>query len=586
MNIAQRLVDYAQKEPDAIAIVEPIPKKFPSKIRKYRTITFAELDRDSDKIAISLARSGVKPEMRIALMVQQGIDFISLVFGLLKSGTTLVLIDPGMGMKPMLQCLDEVQLDGFAAISKVHAVRCVLQRFGRFSQAKQNLTVGCRWFWGGLSLTEIRRREYSGPIMVPRGSNDPSAIIFTSGSTGIAKGVLFTHGIFQTQVDEIQSRLKIQPGSVDLAGFPFFGLFNAAMGVTAVIPDMDSTRPANVDPRNILEAVRDWKINQSFGSPALWKQVVEYCENSPKNGLRVDERYNAGITYCGTSVEFSEQNSEARDSLSSLRQVVSAGAPVSAKLLKRLKRILHPDAEIFTPYGATEALPVAMNCATEILDETVRATDVGSGICVGTRFGTVRWKIIEISDNPIQHLEQAKECAVGEIGELVVCGPQVTTQYVTRTEANASAKMRDADGNIWHRMGDVGYLDEKDRFWFCGRKAHRVETAHGTLFSIPCEAIFNQHPKVFRSALVGIPGSAGVSTTPSDAKEPAIFIELEPGIRQSDELMQELKVLGAENSLTQRIKRILFHPSFPVDVRHNAKINREKLAKDAARFSF
>jgi len=478
--------------------------------------------------------------------VQQGIDFISLVFGLLKSGATLVLIDPGMGMKPMLQCLDEVKLDGFAAISKVHAVRFVLQRLGRFPQAKQNLTVGRRWFWGGLSLAEIRKREYPGPVMVSRESGDPSAVIFTSGSTGIAKGVLFTHGIFQTQVDEIQNRLGIQPGSVDLAGFPFFGLFNAAMGVTAVIPDMDSTRPASVDPRNVLEAVRDWKVNQSFGSPALWNRVIEFCEQNPGE----------------------------RESLSTLRRVISAGAPISAKMLDRLKRILHNDAEIYTPYGATEALPVAMISATEILGETVQKTNVGGGICVGTSFGTVRWKVIDISDDPIEHLEQAKECPIGEIGELAVCGPQVTTQYVTRIEANAFAKMRDAAGNIWHRMGDVGYLDEKGRFWFCGRKAHRVETAEGTLFSIPCEAIFNQHPKVFRSALVGI--------SDEKWKEPAMFIELIPGVEPSDELLQELQSLALANPLTQTIKRIWFHPGFPVDVRHNAKINREKLAEKGA----
>ncbi|MCL2304020.1 MAG: fatty acid CoA ligase family protein [Planctomycetaceae bacterium] len=550
MNIAHRLVDYAKRQPNAVAIIEPVPKSSPADKRKYRTISFAELDRDSDRIAAAYVRSGLQPGMRIALMVQQGLDFISLVFGLLKSGATLVLIDPGMGMKPMLKCLDEVRLDGFAAISKVHALRFVLQRLGRFSHAKQNLTVGRRWFWCGLSLAEIRKREYFGPVMIPRDSGDPSAIIFTSGSTGIAKGVLFTHGIFQTQVEEIQRRLGIEPGSVDLAGFPFFGLFNAAMGVTAVIPDMDSTRPASVDPRNILEAVRDWNINQSFGSPALWNRVVEFCERNP------DET----------------------GSLSTLRRVISAGAPISAKLLDRLKRILHVDAEIFTPYGATEALPVAMISATEILGETVRKTETGGGICVGTSFGTVRWKTIAISDEPIERLEQARECGVGEIGELAVCGPQVTTQYVTRTEANAFAKMRDADGTIWHRMGDVGYLDEKGRFWFCGRKAHRVETADGTLFSIPCEAIFNQHPKVFRSALVGI--------SVAKLKEPAIFIELKPGVEPSDELLQELKSLAKANPLTQRIERIRFHPGFPVDVRHNAKINREQLAEEGRERKF
>ena len=79
----------------------------------------------------------------------------------------------------------------------------------------------------------------------------------------------------------------------------------------------------------------------------------------------------------------------------------------------------------------------------------------------------------------------------------------MTREYVTRTEANALAKIADGP-RVWHRMGDVGYLDEQGRFWFCGRMAHRVQTAAGPMFTIPCEAIFNQHPAIYRSALVGV----------------------------------------------------------------------------------
>ena len=123
--------------------------------------------------------------------------------------------------------------------------------------------------------------------------------------------------------------------------------------------------------------------------------------------------------------------------------------------------------------------------------------------------------------------------------------------------------------------GDVGYLDERDRIWFCGRKADRVRTAQGTLFTVPCEAIFNQHPDVYRSALVGI-GPAG-------HQRPVIVIEPYPNkfpafadatARFTDELLR----LGAANPLTAGITSVLFHRAFPVDVRHNVKISRDKLA--------
>ena len=544
-NIAKRLAEFAQSQPQAVAIVEPIPKHSSSETRKYKTITFAELDQDSDRIADALIKSGVQPNMRIALMVKQGIDFISLVFGMFKAGATLVLIDPGMGLRQMIQCLSEVDLDGFAAISKVHAVRSFLQ-FRYFPNAKYNLTVGHRWFWDGLVLNEIRKHPHPGSIIVERTEDDSSAIIFTSGSTGVAKGVLFTHGIFQTQIDNIQNRFEIKPGTIDLACFPFFGLFNAAMGVTAVIPDMDSTKPSRVNPENILEAIRDWNITQSFGSPALWNRVINYCEKTGKN-------------------------------LFPLMRVVSAGAPISPKMLAKLKKLIPEDGNIYTPYGATEALPVALISANEVLNETVQKTNEGGGICVGTKFDTITWKVIEITDEPIETVENAAQCHTGKIGELIVSGPQVTTKYVTRIEANLYAKLLDSKGQTWHRMGDVGYLDEKDRFWFCGRKSHRVETVNGPLYTIPCEAIFNQHEKVARSALVGI------STENGSFKEPVVFIELCPDKIPQNQLehaalVRELESLALSNPITKNINRFMFSSAFPVDVRHNAKINREKLA--------
>jgi acyl-CoA synthetase (AMP-forming)/AMP-acid ligase II len=172
---------------------------------------------------------------------------------------------------------------------------------------------------------------------------------------------------------------------------------------------------------------------------------------------------------------------------------------------------------------------------------------------------------------------RAGDCVAG-IGELLVTGRQVTKEYVNRPEANAAAKIRDHEGNVWHRMGDVGYLDEQDRFWFCGRKAHRVVTAERTYFSIPCEAIFNRHPKVYRSALANSPQSP----TRKQGK-PRMFIEPLPehfpkNRAECEQLLGELRELGQSSPLTESITEIRLLRSFPVDVRHNVKINRELLA--------
>lgn len=554
LNVAHRLSEMAALLPDNIAIAEPeFEKKFlfwGKKARRdrngkriYKTVTFRELDQDSSRIAREMANSGLKPGMKIALMVRQGIDFITLVFALYKAGAVLILIDPGMRINRMLHCLREARPNGFAAISAVHAARLFLKKW--FPSAKFNLTVGKRFFWGGLSLAKIRKKPLGEPFMVQTKPEDPAAVIFTSGSTGPAKGVLYSHRIFDTQVEQVAERYQIKPGEVDLAGFPFFGLFNAAMGTTAVIPDMDPTHPALIDPKLFLEAADDWKISQSFGSPALWNRVLDYC-------LAHHRR------------------------IETLKRAISAGAPINFALLEKFLKCINPEGEAFTPYGATESLPVASIGAREVLSQTAEKTKKGGGICVGKRFAKIEWCVIPISDRPIEKLADVKPLPLGEIGELAVCGPQVTKRYVTRLEANSVAKMTDDQGRIWHRIGDVGYLDDQDRFWFCGRKAHRVETRDKTFFSIPCEYIAVGHPKIFRAALVGIPDGLG-------KKFPVLLVEpfkdqFPKSDREKVQLENEVLALTRQSDITKQIDKIIVWPSFPVDVRHNAKINRELLA--------
>jgi acyl-CoA synthetase (AMP-forming)/AMP-acid ligase II len=463
------------------------------------------------------------------------------VFALFKTGAITVLNDPGMGRRSLLQCLEEVDPDGFVAIPAVQAVRSLMM--GRFRRAKLNVTVGRRWFWGGTTLRQLREKSSAGFEPAATSADDPAAIIFTTGSTGVPKGVLYRHGNFDRQVTEIRDFYGIQPGEIDLSGFPLFALFNSAMGVTTVLPKMDFTRPADVVPRNLIAAIHDWQCTQAFGSPALWNHVAPDCE---KHQIK----------------------------LSSLRRVLSAGAPVPSHVLARVKQIIHPEGEIHTPYGATEALPVASISASEVLGETAEQSRQGAGTCVGRKFPGIEWKVIRIADEPIATIEQAEELPRGEIGELIVRGEVVTRQYVTRLEANALHKIADPAGQ-WHRMGDVGYFDEAGRFWFCGRKAHRVTTTRGTLFTIPCEAIINTHPRVYRSALVGI-GEAG-------SQRPVVIVETWPDQRVASDddraqLLAEVRSLSLSNKLTAAIDDYLHHPKFPVDIRHNAKIFREQLA--------
>lgn len=545
-NVARRLSIMAAAQPEAVAVVEPLGRGSDGR-RRYRHVTFRELDDDSERLARGILAAGAKQGTRLALLVRPGVDFISLTFALFKSGTVAVLIDPGMGRRSMINCLAEVEPEGFVAIPAAQAVRSLLPH--RFPKAKINVTVGRRWWWRGTTLHKLRSRSWDEITLPNMSHDDPAAIIFTTGSTGAPKGVLFSHGNFDAQVDQIRDFYGIAPGEIDMPCFPLFGLFNCAMGSTAVIPDMDPSRPAQVDPRNIIEAAADWKVTQSFGSPAIWDRVSRYCETTGER-------------------------------MPTIRRVMSAGAPIPADVLRRTMACIHPDGEVHTPYGATESLPVASNSATEVLGlarndgGTAAKTRQGAGVCVGRRFAGIRWKIIRIVDGPIRSIDEIEELPRGEIGEIIVNGPQVTRAYVTRLEANALSKIADAS-SVWHRIGDSGYLDAEDRFWFCGRVTHRVLTPGGPMYPMRCEAIFNCHPAVRRSALVGV-GPAG-------RQRPIIILELHQDSRsnnreEQESLLNEIRELGAANPLTVGISDFLIHPSFPVDIRHNAKIFREKLA--------
>jgi olefin beta-lactone synthetase len=548
----------ARLMPEAVAVVEPLG--YGPDGRQYRQLTFRELDEQSDRIAGGLARLGVVRGTRLALLVRPGIDFVTLTLALFKAGAVTILIDPGMGRRSLIGCLEEVEPQGFVAIPPVHAARILLRQ--RFSKAHLNVTVGRRWFWGGPTLDQLRRGPRAEPAAVTAG--DPAAIIFTTGSTGPSKGVLYRHGNFASQIDQLRDFYGAKVGEIDLSGFPLFGLFNCALGITTVIPDMDPSRPAQVDPAKIVEAVEDWQVTQTFGSPAIWDRVGRYCE---AKGVR----------------------------LATVRRVLSAGAPVPAEVLARMKGCIHPEGDIHTPYGATEALPVASIAASEVLAETAARTRQGAGVCVGRRFPGVRWRVMRIVDGPISSMAEAEDLPAGQIGELVVTGPAVTREYVNRPEANRLGKIADGDV-VWHRMGDAGYLDAQERFWFCGRLAHRVTTAAGPMYPVQCEAVFNQHPAVKRSALVGV-GPAGAQrpvliVEPHDKRaftssgQPCVAFRSAKGdknCRAAAQLVAELRGLARANPLTATIDAFLIHGPFPVDIRHNVKISREKLAAWAKR---
>jgi acyl-CoA synthetase (AMP-forming)/AMP-acid ligase II len=527
----------------------------------YLTLTFAELDAEVSAWHARLAAAGVQRGDRTLVMVRQGLPLIASAFALFRLGAVPVVIDPGMGLKSFLACVARSRPRALVGIPFARLVSHVFRK--NFSTvalrvpAPNSLTAR-------LTSSGSPHSTLNSQLAAVTAASDLAAILFTSGSTGAPKGVCYEHGMFDAQVRLIRDTYGIKPGEIDLPMLPIFALFNPALGMTTIVPEIDPRRPAAVDPEKIVRAIQQERVTNSFGSPTLWKKIGDHC-----------------LAH--------------RLQLPTLRRVLCAGAPVPAALWRSSQQFL-PRGQLHSPYGATEALPVASVSADDI------ASARGTGACVGTAVREIEIKIIAITDTPIATLADTRALPRGEIGEIIVRGPVVTKLYDAQPEATALAKIQvtsdksqepgtaasslatghlplatsaSPSAAVWHRMGDCGYVDADGQLWFCGRKAERVETAGGTLHTEPCERVFRAHKLGLRCALIGL--------GPRGEQRPAIVLELNlPDSRACRALARELRELAMNHEATAGITTFYFHPRFPVDVRHNAKIHRLALAKWAA----
>ncbi len=535
-NVARHLRIAATDRPEGLATKSPA-KFGPKGEVTHEVRTFRQLDQESDAAADHLAKAGITVGTRVLLAVRPGHDLIVGMFGLLKLGAIPVAIDPGMGWSAFLGCVARSRPAVLVGIRSA----TLLSRlpFAAFRTIRRRVTVGDPAWRRTLAATSVQPRPLA--EVTP---DTLAAILFTSGSTGAPKGVCYTHGMFDAQIELVRSTYGIRPGETDMAMLPLFALFNPALGTTTVTPLLDPSRPLAADPAPLVAALISEKVTCSFGSPAIWSKVADHCE---ANGLRLPD----------------------------LRRLLIAGAPVSGELLAKLRAIA-PHCATHTPYGATECLPVTTITADELLGEARQLALRGHGTCVGRPVSGVEIRVIRETDGPIANLSDAIACAHGEIGEIIATGPSVTREYDGLPEATRLAKIADG-ARVWHRMGDLGALDASGRLFFFGRRAEKVRTADGDLPTESLEPAFRQHPQAFRCALIGI-GDAPTQT-------PALVVEPRAGHFPETEaartrFIQELRELATINPQAAQVRHIVFQRALPVDVRHNAKIHRLQLAKE------
>ncbi len=534
-NVSELVRAQARRAPEQVALIEAARGG-------WRTTRYAQLERRIDLIAHAVLRAGLARGDRVLVFVKPGAEWVALLFALMRAGAVPALIDPAMGRAGVLACVQRIAPRGFVGTTAA----CLLKLFmgDAFRSVDVTLTTD-RLALGGTPLNKIIDEDEGAFETAPTFSDEPAAILFTSGSTGPAKGVVYTHAMCMAQTAALRELYGMREGDVDVACFAPFALFGPALGLTTVLPRIDFSRPARAEPEEVVLAIQAHRAVQCFGSPAIWRRVAPWCARS---GVK----------------------------LSGLERLMIAGAPVHPGMIEACRSML-PDGDVHTPYGATEALPVSSASGAEILAQRERSAR-GAGNFVGRPGPGCEARVIAISDEPIPIWREELLVALGELGELIVSGPQVTREYAFEPGHTAASKIRQGE-RTWHRMGDLVRMDESGAIWFQGRKSHRLETELGVFGPVAVENVFRAHASVARCALVGL-GERG-------RERPVLVVEPHQDAwpasqAHRDALAAQIRSVGADHPLGARVEHVLFQRALPVDVRHNAKIDRGALKLWAA----
>lgn len=543
-NIADIVLDVARTDPNRIAVIEPDGVESSGK-RKYKRYTYAQLSADIESVAPGLREIGVAEGTRIVCMTPPSYETAVLDFALQRVGATTMWIDPGVGYVKVGERLRSVSPEAFAGPALAHLGRMTFGWGPRF--LKKAIVVGQPPLPGAYSLASLKRTAPSSPPKPKVTPDDPTVILFTTGSTGPAKPAYYPHRSFTALCRIVHESWRFEPGKppVDISLFPAFFFIPITAGGTLVVPPINFAResPAKANPKAILEVINDCGVESAFASPVLLENIANYAI---EHGIKTP----------------------------TFRRAIGGGAPIIKRVKERLLAMMGPDGAAFSNYGASEAMPSTEMDGRETVSETWERTENGEGLCIGRPFTGVEIKIVRMSDGVVEKLSDTDEMPNGEIGEILVRGPHVSPRYYLDDASTRKNKIYGPNGEIWHRLGDAGHLDEKGRVWYCGRVSQRVKAKEAPLFSLNCEPIFDSHPAVRRSGLVGVPNGDGTDL-------PVICVELEPTTPSSqvDAIRTELLALAGKHRTTTPIKHVLFPKALPVDPRHNSKIERPALAR-------
>ncbi|MBI4868705.1 MAG: AMP-binding protein [Candidatus Wallbacteria bacterium] len=515
---------------DVPALIEPLGAEGGGV--HHRVVSYRQLFEEVDRLADALLQVGIGPGDRVLLMVPMSVELYTAILAVLRIGAVVLFIDPADGIHHLDRTAASMAPKAFIAVPRAHVFRLLSGAIRRIPIQVSTWPTFLGWT---MPWSELLARGRPGVQTAPVLPTDPAMISFTSGSSGTPKGVCRSHRDLRAIFAMLCGHEGKRQLGVNLCGFPVLPLDDLSAGRSCLLPRAEPGKLALARPTDLADQLRQFPPTLISLPPGLLRGLVDHC-------AATKERF------------------------PTLRHVFTGGGVVPISLV-RDARAAFPDSEFHILYGSTEAEPVSMIDAPEILAETAARTEAGEGMCVGRIAPDTRVLVVEQTDGPLESLHPATG-----IGEIFVSGGHVNRAYFNDPVQTRLHKFQDSSGDWWHRMGDLGWMDSQGRLWLVGRASNQVRTPEKLLHPVKVEPVFDALPGVRKSALVGVPVViAGIPQTAA-----ALLVELAPAHPDPaaviEEIRRTIRVLELPIRVVRTCERILY------DRRIGAKIQYAALA--------
>ncbi len=502
-------------------------------------ITYKDFALRINSFAQGLLDIGIKPGERVIIFLPMSLDMYTAMFAVQRIGAIAVFLDSwarSHHLGASAECVEPKAMISFK------------MAFELVDQVPQFASMPVRILYGPGEKYTHRFQDLLKPSPAPIHpveSETTALITFTTGSTGKPKGANRTHRFLSAQHQALSHVIPYTPVDRDMPAFPIFSLNNLATGVTTILPAIDLSRPAETDSALLTNQIIHEKVNCTTLSPSMLTGVARHCLQH-------------GII------------------LKDLRRVVTGGAPISKDDVQSFYKIA-PQTELWILYGSTEAEPMAHIEGREMLKEPsdVDPEIVEEGVNVGHISEDIDFKFIRIKDGSVELSAQGWagwEVRPGEVGEFICTGDHVCRDYYNNPEAFHSTKIAGDDKRVWHRTGDLAYMDAQKNLWIVGRVNNAIERQGKYFFPVRAEVLLKRFPFTGRAAFLGLESPQGGQLT-------CAAVELKADIDQKQfdfaTAKKEIQRVFEKNKIP--LDQIHFVKSIPMDPRHHSKVEYKVL---------